>query len=222
MSDVSSPEGGRSNRPPSIHCKASTVFPGRYLCDLCGLPVIPSDMTEKGICVVCAEKVELGKELILLQARDELPAPSKFSSVLSELKNSAGPAVTGLAEAILEASGGPEAIGKALWEDIQAVRGANLSPEMRSFHTVDYKVLKGMNDTIVKVLETRDEHVGAAKDPLESLEEKDLMLVASEAARVRCQVDSQFRREIIGLIQEVEPKLIEEYYLARFGIGTLV
>lgn len=173
--------------------------------------------------MTCNDKLELGKKLVPLMAFDMIPSTGTgFKDVLAQLKKSTAPAMVGMAEAILQEAGGHEQIGKAIWEDLKRIRGDGLEKWEKVTHTTDYKVLKGMYDLIQRIMSARDEMVGNAGDPLDGLDEKDLMMVAAEAARVRITADAEFRLEMLALIDQTDPDLIEERYLARFGIPAVM
>jgi hypothetical protein len=190
---------------------------------MCSNPVPAQDMVERGVCVMCADKIEVARALVpSVVGGEPIPRNSQFNRVLAELKEATSPATIGLSEALLEKSGGAEKLGEMLWEDLKAVRGDNLSPEMRSFHITDHKVLRGYHQLIHALLKDRDALIKDVKDPLESLDEQDLLVVVSEAAKTRVSVDEDFRREIVAIINEIDPKLIESYYMAQHGLPVLM
>lgn len=208
---------------PSENWKVSTIFPGRFICWTCGAPVEPQYLNWKGVCMKCDDKLQTGRALIGLMSEDVLPTTKTgFAQVLQQLKKGTSPAMVGMAEAILQEAGGHEAIGKAIWEDLKKIRGEGLKDWEQVTHVTDYKVLKGMYDLIQRIMSTRDEMVGNAGDPLDGLDEQDLLMVAAEAAKVRITTDPDFRLEMLALIDQTDPTLIEDRYMARFGIPMVM
>lgn len=64
--------------------------------------------------------------------------------------------------------------------------------------------------------------IQGASDPLKELDEQDLMLVVAEAAKTRVALDEDFRKEILAVINETDPKLVESFYMSQFGVPTLM
>lgn len=216
-------EGDRANRPPSVSWLRSPFFPGRFLCKLCSAPVSAQNMIDRGICTVCAEKMHIIQQMAPAILSDGvIPKANRFNDVLQRLKEVASPATIGMSEALLEKSGGADKLGEMLWEDIKSVRGDNLPPELKMFHVTDHKTLKGYHQLLHSLMKERDTMIEGAADPLNSMDEQDLMLVVAEAAKTRVCLDDDFRREMMAVIMEADPKLVESFYLGSFGIATVM
>lgn len=171
---------------------------------------------------MCADKVSMASNMVALVTGDKpLPATTGFNRILVELKKSTSPATVGIAEKVLELCGGHDGMAEVIWNDMKAVRGDNLPPELKSFHTTDHKVLQGYHRIIHDLLKNRDAMIEGSQDPLTDMNEEDLMTVVAEAARTRISVDSQFREDMAKLIYEIDPELIESLWLSKFGIPTL-
>jgi hypothetical protein len=174
---------------------------------------------------MCADRIEDTKHVLSVVAEGKGPRRGQvgqFSKVLSELKEKGTPAVVGIAERVLEKVGGPEKLADMMIEDLNKIRGADLTPALRQLHEPDYKVLKGMYDLLLKISERRDDMIAQHnEDPLGELSEEELMALMAEGCHFRLQVDEEFRRDILSQIQQVDPKLIEQYYLSSIGVGVV-
>lgn len=215
-------EGGRYIRPPSSDYVRSALIPGRFVCRMCGLNIPPEHMREKGVCVMCADKIDMAKHLLPMMNGDvPVPINTGFNQILVELKKSTSPASVGMAEKLLEMAGGSEGLAKAMWEDMKAVKGENLAPELKAFHTTDHRTVHGYHKLFANMMAKRDEMIQATTDPLQEMSEEDLMTVTAEAARVRIEVDSEFREEMAKLIFSIDPDLIESLHLSKYGIPSI-
>lgn len=171
---------------------------------------------------MCAERREMATEILPLLTGDRvLPVNTGFNQILLQLKKSTSPATVGLAEKILELAGGHEGLATQLWKDMRAVRGDDLPQELKAFHTVDHKTVKEYHKLLTSVLKERDSMIQGSQDPLNEMSEEDLMTVVAEAARTRLAVDEEFRNDMAALIADIDPELIESYYLSRYGIPTV-
>lgn len=215
-------EGGRYTRPPSSDYVRSALIPGRFVCRMCGLNIPPEHMREKGVCLMCADKIAMANQIIpLLNGDVPVPLNTGFNQILVELKKNTSPASIGVAEKLLELAGGSEGLAKAMWEDMKAVKGENLAPELKAFHSTDHRTVHSYHKLFASVLAKRDEMIQATKDPLQEMSEEDLMTVTAEAARVRIEVDVEFREEMAKLIFSIDPDLIESLHLSRYGIPSI-
>lgn len=209
-------------QPPLFPWKKSELFPDRYVCRRCGVPFTADRMAARGLCMTCEETTVRNTNALNVVLENVIEEPKSFDQVLKLLKKSGSPATVGVAEAILQESGGQEVIGKSIWQDLKKIRGDDLPEWQKALHVTDFKTLKGMYDLIHKVLSQRDEMISNAKDPLEELDEQELMTLTAEAAKIRITSDKAFRDELLAMIDEIDPKALEQRYLARFGIPTIV
>lgn len=188
-------------QPPSF------CFPGRTMCLICGLPV-PEAQAEQGVCLSCQQPLQDARTLAVLTS----PAPttvSKFHAAIAEIRRSGTPHVTTIADTLMEALGGPTGFVERLVEDFRSVRGENKAEELRQFHDVDFKTLKGFYEAILRLVQSRDEIVGST-DPLEGMNEDELLQVASQAAMLRVSGDADFRRQMLLHCGEVDPDMLIE------------
>lgn len=185
---------------------------------MCGMPHDREDVSDQGVCRVCADKLDNGRKLIELMAEDKLPRSNKFNQVLQALKNDAAPATVGLAEGIIDKLGGVEKLADMMVTDVQKIRGDGLEKWEKVTHTTDYKVLKGMYEQICRILSVRDDLVKGAPDPMSDMDESDLMLIAAEAAKIRIQTDEEYRYELLELISQVDPQAVEDQFKMQYGI----
>jgi hypothetical protein len=191
---------------------------------MCSVPVPPEHMYDKGVCPVCKDTIDTAREMIPVLTGDvEAPPRTGFNAILAELRNTATPATIGLAEKILELAGGADGLATTIWDDLKAVRGEKLPPELRDLYTVDHKTVQGYHKLIAGILHQRDELIkgSSASGGLDSLSEEDLLIVAAEAAKLRIAVDAEFRQEMVRLIEESDPDLIESVYMSRFGLPSV-
>lgn len=204
-------KGGRSDRPPLFHY--SKLFPGKILCNFCGLPFPPPEVTEQGVCIMCADEFKQGLAVAGLIADGTLRTPNRFNEVLKDLKQKAGPATVGVAESFLEECGGDEALGKMIAADLKMLRKDHITdPQLREFATIetDWKVVKGMYDIVLRFLSKRDELLQGNGPDLESMDEEDLLAIVSEAAMVRIEADPDFRHQVIEKVVQVDPDAVEQ------------
>lgn len=209
-------------QPPLFPWKKSILFDDRYVCRLCGLPVRVEQMAPRGLCMECDDKVKRNATALSVIMEDPVEAPKTFNEVLKLLRKSGSPATIGVAESILQESGGQDQIGKQIWQDLRKIRGEDLEPWQRELHVTDFKTLKGMYDLITKILSQRDEMILSTKDPLEELDEQELMTLTAEAAKIRITSDKEFRDELLAMIDDIDPSALEQRYLSRFGIPAIV
>jgi len=188
---------------------------------MCGMPHDREDVSDQGVCKVCADKLDNGRKLIELMGEDKLPRSSKFNQVLQALKNDAAPATVGLAEGILERLGGVEKLSEMMVTDVQKIRGEGLEKWEKVSHVTDYKVLKGMYEQICRILSVRDDLVKGAPDPMAEMDEEDLMLIAAEAAKIRLQTDESYRLELLELISQIDPQAVEDQFKMQYGMAVV-
>jgi hypothetical protein len=133
-----------------------------------------------------------------------------FRDALDEVRKAGRPLTLDIAEAAMESLGGADQLGKMMVEDLKRIRGDHLAEEQKAFHDVDYKVLRGLYDTLVKLAKDRDSLVGETGDPLDGVSEADLMAIASQAAILQIETDKDFRDRILGLIVQADPRAVVE------------
>jgi hypothetical protein len=225
--------GDHSKGSPLLHY--STLFKGKVLCNFCGLPFPRSEVTDQGVCNMCATEFKQGMTALSLMADGTMTPSNRFNEVIKELKQKTGPATVGVAEAFLEqcADGGgdgAQALGKMMADDLKLLRKDHIQdPQAREFATADadWKTIKGMYDIILKFLGKRDEMLKDASPGLETMEEEDLLAIVSEAALLRLEADEEFRTKIIEKVVQLEPDQVEQalgfwkYGLPRPGVPSV-
>lgn len=220
-------EGGRLVRAPSFSLP-SAVFPGRILCGMCGRPLPRADFVGE-VCVMCDRDIVTVKQQAEVKLLEDVvdrrttahTSMNRFSQVLTELRKTSEPGLAGIAETILTHLNGPEGLGRILLEDFHEIRGTFLSEESRAFHETDYKVLQRMYAMIIGLIGERDKQLGAGDgDPFDGLSDEDLNVVIAEAVRVRLVADSDYRRECLKTIEDIEPGLIQQFVLEQMGMVT--
>lgn len=183
----------------------SSVFPGRIICGICGLPIPPEHITDKGMCIVCDDEAKVGGTIATMAMK--VPAKG-FRQAIDEVRREGRPMTLDLTESLTEELGGAVHLGKMIAEDIRRIRGDDKEDSLRAFHEVDYKVLFRGYDAAIKLMSSRDEMVGGSTDPLANATDEDLMAIASTAAFLQLEVDPEFRRAILQKIVELEPQAV--------------
>lgn len=169
---------------------------------------------------MCADKVD-GLAIAISMAEGKGHAPSAFAKALATLRETASPATLDMAEGLLSNVGGAAGLAKMLVEDFHSVRGTHVAEPLKPLFQADHKTLNKYYALISKILGDRDEMLQGGPDPLETMTEDDLILLASETARTRLRLDAEFRRECLEYIYSAEPDLVQEYALARMGIPSI-
>lgn len=131
-----------------------------------------------------------------------------FREALAEVRKQGRPLTLDVAEAAMAELGGPEQLGKMIVQDLKRVRGDHIDDDLKQFHDPDYKVLRAMYDTLVKLAGERDKLVGETGDPLADVSESDLQALAAQAAILQLEVDAEFRTKILDLIIEIDPDAV--------------
>lgn len=210
--------GGRETDPLFLSPVASEVWPGKFLCNLCGAPKPRQELNAKGVCMSCSGTTEAAVALAATVVSSEISPRRAFDDVLTALRQQGSPSGVDLAEAIMRKAGGVESLAQWIVDDVRKLKGEDLENHQKLFHEVDYKTLKSLYQLIHKILRDRDQLVKDAPDPIQALTEDDLMTLISEGARERIMVDGEYREQVLALIDEVDPDLLEQRYLARYGI----
>jgi len=187
-------------------------------------------MTEREVCVVCADKIDNARELVRAQEAVEAIADgrkansgmTRFSRVLRELHENADPGLASMAETILETTGGAAGFAKLMMEDFHNIRGTFLDHEMQALHTPDYKVLQRMYAMLIGLIAERDKQLMDAGDPLVEMSDEELSVVIAEAVRFRLAEDRDYRRECLEAIEAAEPGLIKKYALSKMGVPEVL
>ena len=212
-----STQGGSGDRSSLLHM--STVFPGRVCCPFCGLPQPPEEISEIGACMSCDDELQTGMRVIGMMTEGKLRPANRFNDVIKELKHSAGPATVGVAEAFLEKLGGDKVLGEMMAKDLQLLRKDHIQdPTLRDIATAeaDWKAIKGIYELAMRFLAKRDDLVkGEGSNPLEAMEEEDLLAVIAEAAMLRTEVDEDFREKMIEKLIQVDSAMIQEVLAFR-------
>jgi fructose-1-phosphate kinase PfkB-like protein len=131
-----------------------------------------------------------------------------FKEALAEVRRQGRPTTLDIAEAAMEALGGAAELGKMMADDLKKLRGDHLDKDLQQFHDPDWKVIKGLYETLVKLSAERDKMVGESGDPLDGVSEDDLMAIASQAALVRIEVDCDFRKQLLSAIVPLDPEAV--------------
>jgi hypothetical protein len=130
-----------------------------------------------------------------------------FKAAIDEVRRAGRPLVLDVADAAVEELGGPSELGRMIASDLKAMRGEGLDESIRMHFDVDYKAVKGMYEALIRLLGERDGLVGNA-DPLDGVSEEDLMAIASQAAEIRIEVDSEYRKHLLELIAKLDPEAV--------------
>lgn len=131
-----------------------------------------------------------------------------FREALAEVKKAGRPLSLDIAEGAFDEIGGATALGKLMATDLQRMRGDHLPEELKQFHDPDYKDIKGMYEALIRLAVERDKMVGDVGDPLDGVSEDDLMIIASQAAMLRIEVDAAFRDELLSAIVKIDPEAV--------------
>lgn len=192
----------------SQHCLPfSLVFPGKVICAVCGLPASPQNVSPRGFCMSCEDEVITAATIATVASK----VPQRgFKEALAEVRKAGRPLTLDIAEAAMEQLGGADQLGKMMVDDLKRIRGDHLNEEQRAFHDVDYKVLRGLYDTLVKLAKDRDSLVGETGDPLDGISDSDLSAIAAQAAIIQIEVDKEFRSKILDIILQFDPQAVVE------------
>ena len=131
-----------------------------------------------------------------------------FKDALAEVKRQGRPTTLDIAEAAFEELGGASELGKMMATDLKKLRGDYLDDELKQFHDPDWKVIKGLYETLVRLSSERDKLVGESGDPLDGVSEDDLMSLASVAAMLRLETDPAFRKQLLDTIVPLDPEAV--------------
>jgi hypothetical protein len=133
---------------------------------------------------------------------------STFKNALAEVRKQGRPMTLDVAESAMEVLGGASELGKMIAEDLKKLRGDHLDEELKPFHDVDWKTLKGVYDILVRLSADRDKMVGDSGDPLDGVSEEDLMSIASVSAMLRLETDPAFRKQLLDAIVPLDPEAV--------------
>lgn len=184
----------------------SEVFVNKVLCLTCGIPVLPEHAAPAGVCLACQGNVRAANSILALD-QPKLPARG-FKEALAEVRRHGRPLVIDSVEAIMDGLDGAVAFGTRIADDLKALRGEHLPEEMRTTFDLDMKSLKGMYELIVRMQSDRDKMVGETGDPLADMSDDDLMVIASQGALVRLEVDAEFRKTILAELVRLDPQAV--------------
>lgn len=186
----------------------STVFIGKMICQRCSLPF--SNLTPIGLCMKCDEdsKTALAVAALTQDLSPKVGTARGFQEALEEVRRNGRPFVVDMAQAAMDALGGPKGLVDRIATDLKAMRGEHLDFETRQFHVPDWKVIKGLYEALIKLASEHDKVVGGGGDPLEGLSEQDLMAVAAQAAFGAVESDPVFRKEILSRIVQSDPQAV--------------
>lgn len=183
-------------------------FPGKVLCPACNLPVLPEHILPRGLCMSCDDDAKVAGTMAVMASK----VPQRgFKEALAEVKKAGRPLTLDIAEAAMDELGGAVELGKMMAQDLKKLRGDHLPPELKEFHDTDYKTVKGMYESLVRLTSERDKLVGdSLTDELSGLSDQDLMAVASQAALLRVETDPDFRRQLLAEIVKLDPNAVVE------------
>lgn len=131
-----------------------------------------------------------------------------FKEALAEVRRQGRPTTLDIAEAAMEELGGAAELGKMMATDLKKLRGDYLDDDVKQFHDPDWKVIKGLYETLVRLSAERDKMVGESGDPLDGVSEDDLMAIASSAAMLRLETDADFRKQLLTAIVQLDPDAV--------------
>jgi hypothetical protein len=131
-----------------------------------------------------------------------------FKDALAEVKRQGRPTTLDIAEAAFEELGGASELGKMMATDLKKLRGDHLDDELKQFHDPDWKVIRAIYDTLVRLSSERDKLVGESGDPFDGVSEEDLMSIASVSAMLRIETDADFRRQMLAAIVPLDPEAV--------------
>lgn len=190
----------------ATHCLPfSLVFKGKHLCPVCGLPFSPQNFSPRGLCMKCTEEVKVAGAITVLAAK----VPQRgFKDAIDAVRRMGRPLTLDIAEGAMDDLGGATLLGQRIASDLKQMRGEHLPEELKQFHDPDYKVIKGMYESIIRLATERDKLVGEVGDPLDGLSEEDLMAIASQAAMIRIEVDADFRKQLLSAIVKLDPEAV--------------
>lgn len=175
----------------------------KKFCIICGLPV--NMVSPRGTCMSCKDEADVAGTIATLAKK----APqNNFKDALAEVRRQGRPTTLDIAEAAMETLGGAAELGKMMATDLKKLRGDYLDKELQQFHDPDWKVIKGLYETLVRLSAERDKMVGESGDPLDGVSEDDLMSLASVAAMIRLETDADFRKQLLNAIVPLDPEAV--------------
>ena len=133
---------------------------------------------------------------------------STFKHALAEVRKQGRPMTLDVAEAAMDTLGGASELGKMMAQDLKKLRGDYLDEEVRQFHDPDWKVIRALYDSLVRLSAERDKMVGESGDPFDGVSEDDLMSIASVSAMLRLETDSDFRKQLLKAIVPLDPEAV--------------
>jgi hypothetical protein len=165
------------------------------------------NVSPRGFCMSCEDDTVTAGTIAVLATK----VPQRgFKDALAEVRRNGRPTTLDIAESAMATLGGAAELGKMIAEDVKKLRGDYLDEELKPFHDVDYKVLRGLYDTLVKLASDRDKMVGDTGDPLADVSEDDLMAIASQAALLQIESDPEFRKKLLEAIIQADPDAVVE------------
>ncbi len=182
-------------------------FPGKVVCPVCNLPVLPEHILPRGLCMSCDDDAKVAGTMAVMASK----VPQRgFKEALAEVKKAGRPLTLDIAEAAMDELGGAVELGKMMAQDLKKLRGDHLPPELKEFHDTDFKTVKGLYEAIIRLTSERDKLVGEVGDPLDGISEVDLMAIASQAAMLRIEGDAEFRKQLLAEITKFDPNAVVE------------
>jgi hypothetical protein len=134
-----------------------------------------------------------------------------FKEAIAEVQKAGRPLTLDISEGAMTKLGGAGKLGERIAQDLMDMRGENLPEELAAFHDKDYKTIKTLYEALIRLSKDRDAMVGEQGDPLDGVSEEDLMAIASQAAMLRIEVDTEFRRQLLAELVELDPDVVLEY-----------
>lgn len=182
-------------------------FPGKVMCPACNLPVLPEHILPRGLCMSCDDDAKVAGTMAVMASK----VPQRgFKEALAEVKKAGRPLTLDIAEAAMDELGGAVELGKMMAQDLKKLRGDHLPSELKEFFDPDFKTIKGLYESLVRLSSERDKLVGETGDPLEGIGEADLMAIASQAAILRLEGDADFRRQLLSELVKLDPNAVVE------------
>jgi hypothetical protein len=156
------------------------------------------------MCVGCDEN--MARNLIAAAAPMQPPVKG-FQKAIDEVRAKGRPMTLDFADALMEGLGGSDKLAQRIADDIKALRGENLPPEVLAAHTPDFKSIKGLYELIVRVIRDRDSLL-TDTDPFEGVSEEDISAIASQACFARIPSDAAFRQELLVHLVNADPHAV--------------
>lgn len=172
----------------------------------CGVLVRASETNADGMCSTCAYEAKSQKNLAIRKADQHALANAARELLSTVSKAGKGePTSPAILNSFMDAIGGPQAAGLIMKEELDLVRGANLTPEQKAkwkySPMATYKWMELVTRLSMKVDERETIDV-------ETLSQDDLLANLQALTVDLAQSSPEFRKLMLRVILDTEPSLV--------------